>query len=717
MLEPPGHCPGGCWFGEANSPDQKHEKLLAMAPRPRKNGRFSVESCRAALARLSWTRTRSIIGELSSFAAQLLWLLVAIWLVTVVIISLASSTTEIGEISVPKTLSDKGYTPEIAARRLRDIMKDLTDSALGRYDVPKNQMMKGATIALNFDAPNIVVPTVGVSLSTVTTSIRSLLGFKWHQTISGEFLVKNDRLWLRLRKDGVSFYASETGADIESPDDLLQSAAAEIFSKIQQPYVAAATESDPQKAIERAKQGTAQLLESNENVVWCYILEGELYGQLKQYADAEAALTKASQLGARHSGPHFILGNIFLQQNDRDSAIKEYSTAISIDKTIAAAFNNRAIAYDAKDDHDHAMADLNEAIRLKPEAIEALTNRGNAYEKKHDHDHAIADFNEAIRLNPKFETFFDRGIAYEAKLDHDHAIADFSEAIRLNPKVDAPFIGRGNAYEAKREHDHAIADFSEAIRLNPKVDATFISRGNAYEAKDEHDHAIADFSEAIRLNPKVDTTFISRANVYVAKRDFDHAIADLNEAIRLNPKTSAIFFARGIAYEIKGEHDHAIADYDEAIRLNPSFLDAYRNRGEVYERKNDYARAALDYEEVTRLQPGDADAWNRRCWTRAIIGQLQQALQDCNESLRLQPDDADSIDSRGFTYLRLDELDKAIADYDAALKLNPKLAGSLYGRGLARLKKGDTGGGNADVSAAKAIQSDIAEEYARFDVK
>ena len=180
-------------------------------------------------------------------------------------------------------MSDKGYTPEIAARRLRDIMKNISDKALGRYDVPENQMMKGATIGLNSDAPNIVVPTVGVSLSTVTTSIRSLLGFKWHRTISGEFLVQNKRLWLRLRKDGASFYTSENGADLESPDDLLINAASEIFSDIEQPYVAAATESDPNKALELAKQTIARLPESDEEVVWCYILEGDLYGQLKQY--------------------------------------------------------------------------------------------------------------------------------------------------------------------------------------------------------------------------------------------------------------------------------------------------------------------------------------------------------------------------------------------------------------------------------------------------
>jgi hypothetical protein len=42
---------------------------------------------------------------------------------------------------------------------------------------------------------------------------------------------------------------------------------------------------------------------------------------------------------------------------------------------------------------------------------------------------------------------------------------------------------------------------------------------------------------------------------------------------------------------------------------------------------------------------------------------------------------------------------------------------ALYGRGVAKLKLGDADGGNADIAAAKAIQSDIAEEFARYGVK
>jgi tetratricopeptide (TPR) repeat protein len=91
-------------------------------------------------------------------------------------------------------------------------------------------------------------------------------------------------------------------------------------------------------------------------------------------------------------------------------------------------------------------------------------------------------------------------------------------------------------------------------------------------------------------------------------------------------------------------------------------------------------------------------------------------VTDCTEALQIAPNNAIIMDSRGFAYLRLSRLDDAVADYDEALKLNPKQAASLYGRGLAKLKKGDAGGGEADIAAAKAIQADIAEEFARYGV-
>ena len=44
-------------------------------------------------------------------------------------------------------------------------------------------------------------------------------------------------------------------------------------------------------------------------------------------------------------------------------------------------------------------------------------------------------------------------------------------------------------------------------------------------------------------------------------------------------------------------------------------------------------------------------------------------------------------------------------------------ATSLFVRGIAKFKKSDIEAGNTDIAAAKAIQADIAEEFAKYGVK
>ena len=213
---------------------------------------------------------------------------------------------------------------------------------------------------------------------------------------------------------------------------------------------------------------------------------------------------------------------------------------------------------------------------------------------------------------------------------------------------------------------------------------SFTGRGNAYSTKGQYDRAIADYDQAIRLNPSHGIAFYNRGYAWRAKGEYDRSIADYDQAIQLDPNFSAAFNNRGTAYDDKKDYDRAIADYDQAIRLDPNYARAFNNRGNAYAAKGAYTRAALDFDEVTRLQPTNANAWNHRCWARAIVGQLSQAILDCNESIRLNP--------------------------------TTKLAASLYGRGIAKRKSGDTVGGDADIAAAMAIQPDITEEFARYEL-
>src|SRR5215470_16256451 len=222
--------------------------------------------------------------------------------------------------------------------------------------------------------------------------------------------------------------------------------------------------------------------------------------------------------------------------------------------------------------------------------------------------------------------------------------------------------------------------------------------------------------KAARDKPeKLAEVFNNRGVAYRLKGDTDRAIADYAQAIKLNAKFPAAFNNRGVAYDYKGDYDHAIADYDQAIKLKPS-AESHFNRGNAYLGKSQYASAIDDYNQAIKLKADFAQAFDNRCWARAVVGILKQALADCNEALRLMPNNAATLDSRGFVFLKMTHYDAAVSDYDAALRINPKLAFALYGRGLARLKNEDPSG-EADIAAAKALQADIAEEYARYGMQ
>jgi tetratricopeptide (TPR) repeat protein len=211
--------------------------------------------------------------------------------------------------------------------------------------------------------------------------------------------------------------------------------------------------------------------------------------------------------------------------------------------------------------------------------------------------------------------------------------------------------------------------------------------------------------------------YVARCAEYNGKGDSDRAIADCNESLRLNPQYALAFNNRGNAYKNKGQNDRAIQDYDQAIRLDPQYADAFYNRGIAYGDKGQYDRAIQDYDQAIRLNPQHANAFNNRGTAYGDKGQYDRAIQDYDQAIRLVPNSFQYLRNRGNAYFLAGNYDRAIADYDAVGRIDPKAADGLYGRGMAKLKKGDSAGGNADITAAKALEADIAEQFAKYGIR
>lgn len=170
---------------------------------------------------------------------------------------------------------------------------------------------------------------------------------------------------------------------------------------------------------------------------------------------------------------------------------------------------------------------------------------------------------------------------------------------------------------------------------------------------------------------------------------------------------------------LQEERHRARADgFDQAIRLEPKYVKALYNRGVIYQGKADYDRAISDYSRALEADPEHSSSRYNRCLARTIANRdLPQALGDCDQAIRLAPKEAGRFNVRGTLFLRLARFDDAIADYDAALKLSEKSAFALYGRGIAKRGKGDAAGGEADMTAAKAMESDIADDFVKYGIK
>jgi tetratricopeptide (TPR) repeat protein len=209
--------------------------------------------------------------------------------------------------------------------------------------------------------------------------------------------------------------------------------------------------------------------------------------------------------------------------------------------------------------------------------------------------------------------------------------------------------------------------------------------------------------------------YTQRGLAYRLKGDLDRAVQDYAQAIKLDPRFAPAYNNRAIAFDRKGEYDRAIQDFEQAIKLKPS-PEGHFNRGNAYLSKGQYDHAIDDFNQALKLKTDFAPAYENRCWARAIVGILKPALADCNRALRLVPGKVTTLESRGFVYLKMTQFDAAVSDFTAALQIEPKLAFALYGRGIAKLRNED-GGGELDIAAAKAVQADIAQDYALYGIR
>jgi tetratricopeptide (TPR) repeat protein len=410
----------------------------------------------------TWKHLTALVNALFRNMARSLWVVAGILIVIFVAQNISGDFVTIEPISVPKTFSEDGYTPQVAGQHLRDALNEIANRA--------NSSMQHPNIALRGELPNITVPKVELSLDTIISSIRSLLHYGNRRTISGEFTSHGKFVWLHLRIDGREVYKSPSGFDPERPDDLLAAAAPAVMEEIQ-PYLVAAAlyDSDPTKAMEKVDGIIARLPESNVNAQWALMLKGNLFARKEDHVQSEKFLRKAIGLNPSNWAAHDNLGITLFNQSKYDDAIAEFRRAIEINPKHADAYMNLGAALSQQSKYDDAIAEFRRAIEIDPKNALIYYNLGIALFQQGKLDDAIAEFRRAIEIDPKrTESHISLGVALRQQGKLDDAIAEFRRAIEIDPKQASTHNNLGVTLHQQGKLDDAIAEYRRAIEIDPK---------------------------------------------------------------------------------------------------------------------------------------------------------------------------------------------------------------------------------------------------------
>lgn len=203
----------------------------------------------------------------------------------------------------------------------------------------------------------------------------------------------------------------------------------------------------------------------------CENMGGQQHGVKKQVTGNQIDSARA----------HTNLGAAYLQQNKLEIALDEFSKAIRVMPSYAAAYNGMAMVRSALKQDEEAEYNFKKAIQIDPSASEAYNNYGTFLCSRGRHAESVPKFLQAVK-NPLYGTpnlaYANAGICAKRANDIVNAERYLNQALAIQPLTHAAAyplaeiqFARGDASTAKRTLQNSIlvAPSAEMLWLGVKI--------------------------------------------------------------------------------------------------------------------------------------------------------------------------------------------------------------------------------------------------------
>jgi tetratricopeptide (TPR) repeat protein len=222
------------------------------------------------------------------------------------------------------------------------------------------------------------------------------LGFEFIQLFLGRAQLEETH-GARINPCESSFYSGEwyllNGRELEAEHELQQAVATCSGQPIPYEYLAASAELP---RIKRVVQDRVEPLRRRNQE------KSERAAEFEQLVQAQTRIieSRSDQPARNRAAAYNLRGGAYLENDDLERAIADYSKAISLDSTQVEAFKNRCTAHAIKGDIDAAIADCTAAIGLDPDQTQSSLRRGQLQFIAGNYTAAASDLSRAVEQEP-----------------------------------------------------------------------------------------------------------------------------------------------------------------------------------------------------------------------------------------------------------------------------------------------------------------------------
>jgi putative PEP-CTERM system TPR-repeat lipoprotein len=394
--------------------------------------------------------------------------------------------------------------------------------------------------------------------------------------------------------------------------------------------------------------------------------------QYHQKGDDKAAiiqLKNALEKKPDDADTRALLGSIYLETGDAQSAEKEIRKAMSLGKSADQVAANLAKALLMQGQFQKALDATSQAAGVKADA-NILTLRGSAY--------------------------LAMGKSAEAK-------EAFESALKEKPDYPAALIGLAKRAAIEKDMDSANAYTEQAVTKNPANIDALLFKGDLLRAQGKFDLALTTYDEIIKIKPDNVTARLDKANIEIGAGKFDAAKVELDAARKAVPKSLGVLYTQALLDFRQGKNAPAWDSLQQILRVAPEDMPTLLLAGAV---RN--AQGAMQEAEQFLRKYLDKNADNlyaRKLLVSTLLkqGRVQPALDTLAPALKAPQPDAQLYALAGECYMQSKDYTKATEYFEKASALEPQAAAIHTSLGLSRLGQGESARAVTELEMAASL--------------